>query len=172
MMVIILNELHKIKINDIPYSRRGLNLNTVDDETKNCILKLNDEFNSKLLLNLWDNYSNAPIWDKNPVLIHGDLLPGNILIKNMHLNAVIDFSEVGIGDPACDLIIAWSLFKDQSRGVFKNHLIGIDDNTWIRGKAWALSIAVIMLPYYKNSNLVMAKLARTMINNLLLDCHK
>ena len=101
-------------------------------------------------------------------MVHGDLLPGNILLQNQHLNAVIDFSDVGIGDPACDLIIAWSLFKEKTREIFKNH-IGMDDNTWFRGKAWALSIAVIMLPYYKNSNLVMAKLAKTIINNLLLD---
>ncbi len=165
-----INELHKVKINDTSYSRRGLNLNTVDIETRNCILKLYDEFNTKLLLDLWSNYSNVPTWDKDPVLVHGDLLPSNILIKNMHLNAVIDFSDVGIGDPACDLIIAWSLFKYKSRKIFRNHLINIDDNTWIRGKAWALSIAAIMLPFYKNSNLVMAKLARTIINNLVLDC--
>jgi aminoglycoside phosphotransferase (APT) family kinase protein len=164
-----INELHKVKMTDIPYSRRGLDLSVVDNETRNCILKLGNEFDSGLLLDLWFSYSHVAKWDKNPVLVHGDLLPGNILVKNKHLNAVIDFSDVGIGDPACDLVIAWSLFKEKSREVFKNHLAGIDNNTWLRGKAWALSIAVIMLPYYKNSNLVMAQLARTIINNLLTD---
>jgi aminoglycoside phosphotransferase (APT) family kinase protein len=93
-------------------------------------------------------------------------VPGNILLKNKHLNAVIDFTDVGLGDPACDLIIAWSLFNQSSRNIFRNNLNNIDDSTWIRGMAWALSIAVVMLPYYKNTNIVMANLARTIIKNL------
>lgn len=95
--------------------------------------------------------------------------PGNIIVRNNRLSAVIDFSDVGIGDPACDLIIAWSLLKPRSRKVFREHLEDIDTNTWERGKGWALSIALIMLPYYKHSNPVLAALARRMIDNVLDD---
>ena len=74
-----------------------------------------------------------------------------------------------MGDPACDLVIAWSLFNLRCREIFRNNLDHIDANTWERGKGWALSIAVIMLPYYKNSNAYLANLAGTMISNILND---
>ena len=83
------------------------------------------------------------------------------------LSAVIDFSDVGIGDLACDLIIAWCLLNTNSRNIFKSHLKNVDENTWDRGKGWALSIGLIMLPYYKNSNPVLARLARLLIKNVL-----
>ena len=79
------------------------------------------------------------------------------------------FSDVGIGDPACDLVIAWSLLNVNSRSVFKQHLQDIDENTWQRGRGWALSIASIMLPYYKDTNPVLAELARRIIENVLSD---
>jgi aminoglycoside phosphotransferase (APT) family kinase protein len=161
-----INQLHTIKIDNIDYSRRGGDLSKIDSDTRQAIHQINDEFDGQLLLILWDKYSKVSKWDQSPRLIHGDLLPGNILLKNKHLNAVIDFTDVGLGDPACDLIIAWSLFNQSSRNIFRNNLNNIDDSTWIRGMAWALSIAVVMLPYYKNTNIVMANLARTIIKNL------
>jgi aminoglycoside phosphotransferase (APT) family kinase protein len=82
---------------------------------------------------------------------------------------VIDFADLGIGAPACDLVIAWSLLNSHSRRVFKENLEHIDDNTWERGRGWALSIALIMLPYYKNSNPTLAVLARRIIKHLLSD---
>ena len=104
--------------------------------------------------------------------MHGDFLPGNILIQNHRLRAVIDFSDVGIGDPACDLVIAWSLLNPQSRRIFKENLENIDDDTWERGRGWALSIALIMLPYYKYSNPVLVSLAHRTIENVLGDLFK
>ena len=94
-------------------------------------------------------------------------MPGNILVRSNRLSAVIDFSDVGIGDPACDLIIAWSLLKSHSRRSFRENLENIDDNTWERGRGWALSIALIILPYYKNSNPILATLARRIIENVM-----
>jgi len=87
------------------------------------------------------------------------------------ISAVIDFSDVGMGDPACDLIIAWSLFKPHSRKIFRENLINIDDDTWQRGRGWALSIALIKLPYYKHTNPVLTSLARRMIENVLKEVH-
>lgn len=168
-LAFFLNELHQSTLMNGPHSRRGVALTEQDTKTKKAITQLENELNSKSVTSLWDKLSNIPTWNKNPVWIHGDFLPGNILVQNNRLNAVIDFSDVGIGDPACDLIIAWSLFKPHSRKIFRNNLENIDDDTWQRGKGWALSIALIMLPYYKYSNPALASLATRIIENVLND---
>ncbi|MDA1056868.1 MAG: phosphotransferase, partial [Proteobacteria bacterium] len=84
------------------------------------------------------------------------------------LHAVIDFGLMGIGDPACDLIPAWCLFDFRSRAVFKE-VLGIDENTWARGKGWALSIALIIMPYYKDTNPVLMSVARRIIEEITHD---
>ncbi|MGQ3892347.1 aminoglycoside phosphotransferase family protein [Legionella sp. CNM-4043-24] len=162
-----INNLHAIRLADGPFSRRGVPLKNLDQETRTALKALQKDMDTKPLTALWDNLSDTPQWDKESVWVHGDFLPGNIITQNNRLSAVIDFTDTGIGDPACDLIVAWSLFNAQSRSVFKDHLYSIDENTWQRGRGWALSIAVIMLPYYKNSNPVLATLARRMIHNVI-----
>ena len=56
-----------------------------------------------------------------------------------------------MGDPACDLQVAWNLLTAESREVFRAAL-GFDDATWARGRGWALSVSLIQLPYYRDSN--------------------
>jgi aminoglycoside phosphotransferase (APT) family kinase protein len=163
-----LNAFHQIKVlPDAPHSRRGQPIINVDETMRKSIGQICHEFDSNSLTKLWDESLKIPNWKLNPVWVHGDLLPTNILTLNNHLNAVIDFSDVGIGDPACDLIIAWGLFNEESRDIFKKALKGIDEETWLRGCARALSIAVIMLPYYKNSNPHLAQLSRRIINQII-----
>lgn len=168
-MAYFLNELHEIKLANGPSSRRGTPLKKLDVDTRKAIDELAGEIDIQSVTALWDQLSSAPSWNKNLVWIHGDFLPGNILVQNNRLSAVIDFSDVGIGDPACDLIIAWSLFGSHSRKIFRESLKNIDEDMWARGRGWALSIALIMLPYYKNSNPVLTSLARRMIENVLGD---
>lgn len=168
-LAFFLNELHGIKLANGPSSRRGIPLKELDVQTRKAIGKLEGEIDIQSITSLWNHLLNIPPWSKDPVWVHGDFLPGNILVKNNRLSAVIDFSDVGIGDPACDLIIAWSLLKSHSRESFRENLENIDDDTWERGRGWALSIALIMLPYYKNSNPILASLARRMIENVLCD---
>lgn len=162
-----LNELHGIRLANGPFSRRGVPLKELNEETTKAIGELEGEVDIQSVISLWNQLSNIPSFCQDPVWVHGDFLPGNILAQNNRLSAVIDFSDVGIGDPACDLVIAWSLLESHSRGVFRENLENIDDNTWERGRGWALSIALIMLPYYKNSNPTLATLARRMIENVL-----
>jgi aminoglycoside phosphotransferase (APT) family kinase protein len=162
-----LNELHSIKLSETgPFSRRGVPLVELDKETKEALINLEEDMYTKPLALLWEELSNTPCWNQSPVWMHGDLLPGNILIQNNRLSAVIDFADVGLGDPACDLIVAWSLLNSSSRAIFRNYLVNIDEHTWQRGKGWALSIAVIILPYYKNTNPVLASVARRIIQQL------
>lgn len=162
-----LNQLHLIVVVDnAPESRRGVPLINLDEATKKGINALDDTFNIKKLMHLWEACCQLPQWNKKPLWVHGDFLQGNIIIDDQKLAAIIDFSDVGIGDPACDLVIAWSLLNHQSREIFRKNLNGIDDDTWQRGKGWALSIAAIMYPYYKNTNLVLAKLAHRILNEI------
>lgn len=162
-----LNELHRIKLINGPLSRRGVPLKNVDEETRKAIGQLEGEIDIPKVIALWDQFLKIPGWDKDFVWVHGDFLPGNILIENNRLSAVIDFSDVGMGDPACDLIIAWSLLKPHSRKIFRENLENVDNDTWERGRGWALSIALIMLPYYKTTNQNLATLARHIIRNIL-----
>ena len=163
-----LNELHSINLSETgPFSRRGVPLMNLDLETKKALKALEDDMNTGPLASLWAELSNTPAWNKPPVWMHGDLLPGNILIQNNRLSAVIDFADVGLGDPACDLVIAWSLLNAHSRTVFRKHLVNIDEHTWRRGQGWALSIALIILPYYKNTNPVLTSVAKRIIEQSL-----
>jgi aminoglycoside phosphotransferase (APT) family kinase protein len=81
---------------------------------------------------------------------------------------VIDFATMGVGDPACDMIVAWNLLPAQARGIFRGAL-DVDDATWARGRGWALSMALIQLPYYQASNPAIAANARHVIREVLAD---
>jgi aminoglycoside phosphotransferase (APT) family kinase protein len=82
------------------------------------------------------------------------------------LTAVIDFGVMGVGDPACDLMVAWTLLTPETRAVFRAAL-PFDDATWMRGRGWALSWALIVLPYYKNTNPGLCRIAEYTINEVL-----
>ena len=84
----------------------------------------------------------ATKWEKKTVWVHGDIAVGNLLVNDGHLSGVIDFGILGTGDPACDLVMAWTFFDSKSRKAFKEEM-GLDDTTWQRGKGWALWKALI-----------------------------
>lgn len=114
----------------------------------------------------WEVALRAPEWPGPPVWIHGDLLPGNLLFAEGMLSAILDWSCLGLGDPAVDLLPAWSFFTAETRGLFRTAL-GVDDATWARGRGWALSVGVIALPYYRHTNPVLAGVARRSIEQVL-----
>jgi aminoglycoside phosphotransferase (APT) family kinase protein len=116
----------------------------------------------------WDAALQAPPWSGPPLWIHGDLSAGNLLVREGRLAAVIDFGCVGVGDPACDLMIAWTFLVPQARAVFRSAL-AVDGATWARGRGWALSTALIALPYYMDTNPVMVRGARHTIAEVLAD---
>jgi aminoglycoside phosphotransferase (APT) family kinase protein len=82
--------------------------------------------------------------------VHGDISAGNLLVQKGNLSAVIDFGQLAVGDPACDLSVAWTLFKGESRKVFRTAL-GLDQETWARGRAWTLWKALIIAAGMTNS---------------------
>jgi aminoglycoside phosphotransferase (APT) family kinase protein len=151
-----------------PPADRGAPLVTRDEPTRTAIAELEGMIDTDALTTAWEAALRMPEWAGPPVWIHGDLLPGNLLLQNGRLTGVIDFGGIGVGDPACDLITAWALFAREARNVFRAEL-DVDDATWARGRGWALSVAVIALPYYKETNPVLAGTARHLIGEVLAD---
>ena len=78
---------------------------------------------------------------------HGDLLAENLLVRDGRLAAVLDFGGLAVGDPTIDLVVAWELLDPSSREEFRR-AVGVDDASWLRGRAWALAIALMTFPYY------------------------
>lgn len=150
-----IHALQKIDVRDGPVAQafglRGASLSTRDEDTREAIHAMKDMMDTEIALKIWDVSLQAPEWNNHPVWFHGDLLPGNILVKDGRLKAVIDFGGLGVGDPACDLLSAWGLFSGKSRNAFREAL-GVDDATWLRSRGHALSQAVIFIPYYLNTN--------------------
>lgn len=130
---------------------RGVPLATRDQATREAIASLRGMIDAEVATAVWEGALQAPDWDRAPVWFHGDLLPGNLLVEGGRLSAVIDFGGLGVGDPACDVMSAWSLFAGKSRDAFRAAL-GVDDATWARGRGHALSQALIFIPYYLYSN--------------------
>ncbi|MEU9472691.1 aminoglycoside phosphotransferase family protein [Streptomyces avermitilis] len=109
-----------------------------DRATRAAIAQVDDVFDTAAMTELWDAALSAPGWDRPPVWFHGDFHTGNLLTVDGRLSAVIDFGELGIGDPARDLTIAYTLMSAGSRVAFRAAL-GVDDATWTRGRGWALA---------------------------------
>ncbi|RLP87448.1 aminoglycoside phosphotransferase family protein [Micromonospora sp. BL4] len=115
---------------------------------------------------VWDRCREAPRRDDRDVWIHADLMPGNLLVRGGRLAAVIDLGTVGVGDPAVDLMPAWNLLDAGSRETYRRAL-GVDDARWERGRGWALMQAINALPYYVETNPVMADIARHTLRAVL-----
>jgi aminoglycoside phosphotransferase (APT) family kinase protein len=122
---------------------RGGPLSTYADETLRAIDALGDEIPGDAAKRVWDD-AMARSWRRDPVWFHGDVATGNLLLRDGRLGAVIDFGCSGVGDPACDVVIAWTLLTGASRDAFRSTL-GIDPRTWSRGRGWALWKALISL---------------------------
>jgi aminoglycoside phosphotransferase (APT) family kinase protein len=151
-----------------PESRRGRPLATQDEPTRAAIAALAGKVDTDAVTAAWEAALRAPAWHGPPVWAHGDLYDGNLLVRDGRLSGVIDFGVLGVGDPACELIVAWSLFAGESREAFRRAL-RVDDATWARGRGWALVVALHALPYYEATNPVMVANSRHRIGEVLAD---
>ena len=122
---------------------RGADPAYYDAETREAIVRLDARIDGARATAIWEE-GLAATWTGTPVWFHGDVAAGNLLVRDGRLSAVIDFGTSGVGDPACDLYIAWTFLRGQSRAVFREAL-GCDDRMWARGRAWTLWKALIML---------------------------
>lgn len=132
-------------------SDRGAALATRDERVRVCVDQLGDLIDRRRVLAAWEAALAAPEYEDPPVWVHGDLSPGNLIERDGEIDGVIDFGCMAIGDPACDLIVARNLLRGESRSVFRR-ATGVDEATWLRGAGWGLSVALIALPYYLETN--------------------
>ncbi len=146
---------------------RGGTLKTYDIEIRQAIDILKDKIDTGVALELWEA-ALATTWQGLPVWVHGDISVGNLLVQEGKLSAVIDFGGLGIGDPACDLAIAWNMFGKKSREVFRT-LLSLDADTWNRGRAWSLWKALIIVAGFAGTNAVEVPQSWRIINEILTD---
>jgi aminoglycoside phosphotransferase (APT) family kinase protein len=148
--------------------QRGAPLRELDASVRSSIAALGSRVDGQAVYRSWEESVQAPVFHGTEVWIHGDLLPGNLLIVDGRLSAVIDFGGLNVGDPACDLQPAWALFHGKSRDRFRADL-EVDDASWLRGRGWSLCQAVLALPYYWDTNPGIVRLAHHALGQILED---
>jgi aminoglycoside phosphotransferase (APT) family kinase protein len=146
---------------------RGGPLSTYADETHEAIDALGAEVPRDRVERVWED-AMATSWDRDPVWFHGDVATGNLLVRDERLAAVLDFGSSGVGDPACDVVIAWTFLSGASRDRFRADL-GVDAATWSRGRGWGLWKALISLVGHLENDSPDAALARRDIEQILAD---
>ncbi|MDR2808332.1 MAG: aminoglycoside phosphotransferase family protein [Spirochaetaceae bacterium] len=163
-----IKELHAISIiEDAPKAGRKPLLE-LDGITVEALNASREEIKYTKAVKIWEIIVNTPIWNNKTVWIHADLLKSNILIRNNHISAIIDFGSAGVGDPAFDIIPAWTVFDSKNRNIFRKKL-DVDDTLWHRACAYALHQAALIIPYYRKSNPVFVKSAIDTINEIIID---
>jgi aminoglycoside phosphotransferase (APT) family kinase protein len=150
------------------HNLRGVPLATRDTVTRDAIAALRGMIDADKATMVWEAALQNSEWERAPVWFHGDMLPGNVLFNRSRVSAIIDFGGLGVGDPSCDLMIAWSLFSGKSRDAFRVAL-AVDDATWARGRGHALSQALIFIPYYLDTNPAGVDRARRTIHEILAE---
>jgi aminoglycoside phosphotransferase (APT) family kinase protein len=159
--------LHSIELPDAPMSERNVPIDTDENLVLWAIEELRDEFDADALRGIWRDAVAAPAWAGSPILVHADLMNGNILARDGRIVAVIDWGLVGLGEPANDLDPAWELFDDAHRRAFAKAL-DIDDATWVRARGWAVKSTVGVL-YYRDTNPSMVRRCRRRLEAVLGD---
>jgi aminoglycoside phosphotransferase (APT) family kinase protein len=149
-------------------SGRGVDLIHRDAATRAAIASCEGLVDTETLSAIWAHALAMPKWDGAPIWVHGDIHVGNLLTEDGRTTGIIDWGCLGMGDPACDLTVAWSMLDRGSREVFRSEL-AVDEATWIRGRAWAISVAVIALPYYLETNPLLVAISRHSIEQAVAD---
>ncbi|RWC60589.1 aminoglycoside phosphotransferase family protein [Mesorhizobium sp.] len=146
---------------------RGGPLSVYDGEARQAIAALDGRIDTDAASAAWEA-ALAATWHGAPVWFHGDVSWGNLLVRQGRLSAVIDFGTSGVGDPACDLAIAWTLFEGKSREAFRARL-SADEAMWARGRGWTLWKALITVAGHIGVNPVEVEKSRHVIDEVLAD---
>jgi aminoglycoside phosphotransferase (APT) family kinase protein len=146
---------------------RGGPLAVYDGETRDALAALEGHIDTVLAAEVWETALRAS-WDGTPVWFHGDAQPGNLLVQDGRLSAVIDFGTSGVGDPACDTTIAWTFLSGASSRVFAERL-PFGEATWARGRGWAIWKAMIVLVHDLRADPEEAEVGKRVIEAILTD---
>jgi aminoglycoside phosphotransferase (APT) family kinase protein len=149
--------LHAVDIDGVPSvpdGARGTPLPAQDESAQAALRALaahDDGLDLDLVARVWADAVRAPVFDRSPVWLHADLQPGNLIVRETRLVAVIDFGGAGVGDPAPDIAAAfWTIQGHAARQAFRN-AVGCDDATWRRARGWALLPSLTGLNYYRHT---------------------
>jgi aminoglycoside phosphotransferase (APT) family kinase protein len=146
---------------------RGGSLSIYDDQARSAIAALGGRINTGAADRVW-SAAISTCWEWPPVWVHGDIAVGNLLLNRGTLAAVIDFGQLAVGDPACDLAIAWTLLRGDDRETFRKTL-ALDSSTWQRSRAWALWKAMIVAAGMTTTNADEGMLCWQVIDEVLAD---
>jgi len=145
--------LQAVDPTDGPQHRRGFPVRLQEFDVRRGVAALRGEVDGDAVIAAWNRVLDAPDHAGSPVWFHGDLAYLNLLAQDGALSGVIDWGTCGVGDPAIDSIVAWSLFPPDARAAYRDAL-GIDNAAWQRGKGWVLT-GVYGIPYYRDTNPVL-----------------
>ncbi|WP_376704972.1 aminoglycoside phosphotransferase family protein [Mesorhizobium sp. ISC25] len=145
---------------------RGGRLSVYDAETRAALSALGGRIDKAAAEAVWAT-ALASRWQGPPVWVHGDVASGNLLVEDGKLCAVVDFGSSAIGDPACDLVIAWTEFYGESRQAFRD-AVALDEHSWARARGWALWKALIVASGH-DGNQREAEKSWRVINEVLAD---
>lgn len=145
---------------------RGLPLITRDEMVLRSLGEMRGMLDEARVLEHWHICLAAEAWKGPPVWVHGDLREDNLLARDGKISAVIDFGGLGLGDPAVDMLIAWSLFDPPARKLFRE-AAEVDEAAWLRGQGWAISVAVTAIPYYLKTNPAMVAYGRRLLTSVM-----
>lgn len=146
---------------------RGGPLLTYDADTRRALATLGDRIDRATATDVWET-ALAATWHGTPVWFHGDVSAANLLVQDGRLAAVIDFGTSGVGDPSCDLTIAWTLLSGKSRDMFRDALEA-DLATWARGRGWAIWKALITLADDHGTGSALEAASRHTLEQVLTD---
>jgi aminoglycoside phosphotransferase (APT) family kinase protein len=138
----------------------------LDASTREAIAAARPDIDADAATAAWERALHAPVWDGISVWIHADLLRPNVLVRDGRICAVIDFGGAGVGDPATDVIAAWSVFGPAGRERYRAAL-KVGDGAWQRARGIALHQAAMIIPYYRETNPAFVALAVRTIEQIL-----
>ena len=133
-----------------PAHLRGKALRLQDESVRRGVAGLRGEIDAARFMEAWHRALATPEHDGPPRWFHGDLAYLNLLAHSGEIAGVIDWGTCGVGDPAIDTTVAWSLFPADAREAYREAL-GVDDAEWERGRGWVLT-GVVAIPYYRDTN--------------------